>query len=181
MQNRDDAILKHIGSYHLSLRAIIERLSFEGRSADHVIQRLLEEGRIQAFPLPGGLSYYQLTLTEARSRGIPENRARSRSGGALRRALALLWFCCMTDQRRYKIERNALTNLFGKAKGLGKPHCWELGLEKRKHIYRIYTPGPHADEREIVRSLLIDAEHALAHPAMGRFVVEGFFSFAVLM
>src|SRR5882724_4718219 len=96
---RDDKILKHIGKHGQSIRAAIEKLFFDGATCDHVLNRLVHDKRIVSVAgIPGGLNYYHLTLSEARARSIPEHRARPKKGAALRQALQVLWFCCMTEK-----------------------------------------------------------------------------------
>jgi hypothetical protein len=114
MNERDELILKHIGKYGLSVRVVIEKLFFGGATSDHVLSRLLKEGRIVgAAGIPGGLSYYRLSLSEARARGVPEHRARPKKGAALRQALQVLWFCCMSDKNRNRLERKKVGETFG--------------------------------------------------------------------
>jgi len=181
MPERDDRILNHIGLYRVSLRAVIEHLYFDGASCDHVIERLLDTNRIQRFEgLPGGLSYYQLTLTEARRREIPDHRTRSHDASALREAIGVLWFCCMTDKSRRRIERNQLAHLFGRGKGFGKPHYAEKAGQQSA-IYRVYFPGPNSRNDYLIQVLRGDSEEALAHPALAPWVAAKTFGFTVLL
>ena len=79
MPVKDEQILKHIGRDGLTIRAVLEQQYFDGRSCDHVINRLIHEKRVRSVNgLPGGLSYYHLSLTEARTRRVPEHRGRPR-------------------------------------------------------------------------------------------------------
>src|SRR6478672_11983998 len=106
MTKRDEAIEKHIGENVLSIRAVIEAQFFKGKSSDHVLNRLVNQGKIQCRDgLPGGLSYYQLSKAEAQTLGFPEHRSRPRRSRALREALAVLWFCCMSEPSRRRIDR----------------------------------------------------------------------------
>jgi len=181
MKTRDDNILEHIGRYHLSTRAVIEHLYFEDKTCDHVIQRLLEERRIQSFPgLPGGLSYYQLTLSEARRRGVPQHRTQPHHASSLREALAVLWFCCMSGKKRKRIERRQLTKLFGRGKGFGHPHCAEE-TETESVIYRIYAPGPNSRNDYRIRTLHEECKIALAHPRLAEWVMAEAFRFALIV
>src|SRR3954452_24491629 len=106
MTERDEEILKHIGKYSLSTRAVIEKLFFECKTCDHVLNRLVTEKGIVSVPgIPGGVNYYRLSLTEVRRRGVPEHRARPKKGAALRQGLQVLFFCCMSEKPRNKLER----------------------------------------------------------------------------
>src|SRR5437763_1322552 len=126
MKNHDEKILNHIGKYGLSLRAVIEERFLEGGTCDHIVNRLVKEKRIVSVSgIPGGLSYYRLSLTEARARGVPEHRARPKKGAALRQAIQVLCFCCMSHTPRNKLERKQVAENFGNGCGSGKPHCAE--------------------------------------------------------
>jgi len=179
---RDDEVLKHIGLYRVSLRAVIEDLYFDGRTCDHVIQRLLDEGRISAFSgLPGSLSYYQLTLSEARRRLLPDDRTRPHKPAALRRALAVLWYCCTAQQRRLRLERHQLGTLFGRGGGFGRPHVAELASDNSSRVYRVFAPGDGALDGRLVKTLRREAAAAAAHARLGAWVQAGTFGFAVLV
>ena len=47
-REREDNILDHIGRYRITLRAVLERLFFEGASCNNVVQRLVRQGKIRA-------------------------------------------------------------------------------------------------------------------------------------
>lgn len=182
MNDRDNKILRHIGLYHVSLRAVIEHLFFDGKSCDDVLRRLIAEGRIQATKSAGGFSYYRLTLSEARARKSGEHHSRAKfSSSAARKHLAVLWFCCMSNPRRFIIDRNALKNILGRGKGLGLPHCWEHAKDNRKLIHRLYTPGPNSGDEDVVRTIAADADEGIAHDKTADFIVSGLYSFTILV
>jgi hypothetical protein len=181
MQDRDERILKHIGLYRVSLRGVIEELFFDGKSCDHVIQRLLNEGRIQAVEgLPDKLSYYQLTLRETRSRGIPKHRADSR-GGRLPEDLAVLWFACMGARPRPRVERKPLGKVFGRGPGMGVPHCREHLAENEQVIYRVRFAGPDTDDTRLLRDIEWWARSGLAHHQLGPYLLEQLYGFVILV
>jgi len=184
MLSRDERILKHVALYRVSIRAVIEHLFFDGKSCDDVINRLVtKEKALTVEKLANRISYYRLSLTAARTRGVQENRARPQGvqTRSLRRTLAMLWFCCMEEKIRYRMERNVLTQFFGDSHGLGVPHCWEPTDNNSKLIYRVYTPGPNTPPDDVVRTLRVDAERAIADPKMARFVLPRLYMFAVLV
>ena len=182
MLPRDEKILKHVALYRLSIRAVIEHLFFDGKSSDDVIARLVNEEKcLQVAKLPNRISYYYLSVTAARKRGVKESRAQGGQARSLRRSLAVLWFCCMTPTNRHRIERNTLTKLFGRHNGLGIPHCWEPIGEKGRLIHRIYTPGPNTPDDDVVRTLRKDAESTIAHPQLAPLVLAHLYVFAVLV
>jgi hypothetical protein len=181
MNDRDDKILKDIGKHGLSIRAVIEKRHFEGATADHVINRLVREKRIFSVPgIPGGLNYYQLTLSEARARLVPEHRSRPKKGTALRQALQVLWFSCMTDKNRNLLERRKITETFGKGNGSGKPHCAEIEGEQ-SIVYRIYAPGPNSRDDYLLKCLRSDSEKSMLRGELRSWIEAKAFSFAVLV
>jgi hypothetical protein len=182
MQDRDDRILKHVALYRISIRAVIEHLFFDGKSCDDVINRLVKDNMLTVEKLPNRISYYRLSLNAARTRGVQENRARPTGvqTRALRRTLAMLWFCCMGTNLRHRIERNMLTKFFGDAHGLGVPHCWE-GTPTGKLIHRVYTPGPNTPPDDVVRTLRVDSDRAITHRLVSRFILQRSYCFAVLV
>jgi hypothetical protein len=181
MNERDEKIIKHIGRYGLSIRAVIEDRFFDGATSDHVINRLTKEKKISSEGgIPGGLCYYHLTISEARSRGVPDHRARRKKSSALRQALQVLWFCCMCDKKRNRIERRQLGAAFGTGKGTGKPHCAEIDGE-RSVVYRLYTPGPNSRDDYLLKVLRADYEAALEMPSLKEWIESSAFGFAVLV
>src|SRR5262245_16169686 len=109
--DRDLKIIRHIGLHRLSLRVVLEKLFFDGSESacDNVITRLRKGGRIQAVRgLPDKYSYYQLTKQEATAQGFPEERAEPLGPQALHEHLAVLWFCCMGQRPRYRLEEPRL-------------------------------------------------------------------------
>ena len=181
MFERDEKILKHIGKYGLSTRSVIETLFFDGATCDHVLNRLVKEKRIaSAAGIPGGLSYYRLTLTEARARSFPEHRARPRKGAALRQALQVLWFCCMSEKNRTRLDRKKVGETFGNGNGSGKPHCAESDGE-RSMVYRIYAPGPNSRDDYLLKCLKSDTEKGMKRPELRSWIEARSFAFAVLV
>ena len=181
MKERDEVILKHIGKYGLSIRAVIEKLFFDGATSDHVLNRLMKESRIVGVAgISGGLSYYQLSLSEARARGVPEHRARPKKGAALRQTLQVLWFCCMSETNRNRLERNRVRETFGNGPGSGKPHCAESDGDKSM-VYRIYAPGPRSRDEYLLKCLRGDAEKGMERAELRTWIKARVFAFAVLV
>jgi hypothetical protein len=181
MNERDEAILKHIGKYGLSVRAVIEKSFFGGATCDHVINRLIKERRIRSVAgIPGGLNYYQLSLSEARARSVPEHRARPKKGAALRQALQVLWFCCMSEKNRNRLERAKVSEIFGKGNGNGKPHCAEAEADQ-SIVYRIYAPGPNSRDDYLLKCLKSETEKGILRPELQNWIAAKAFAFAVLV
>ena len=132
---RDERILRHIGRYRVSINAVIERQFFDGGTWDHVLQRLAKRGRLQTVrdAIPGNLNYYHLPRGEARRLGFPDPPAAQER--VLRRHLAILWFCCMTDRARVRLHPEEHAFL-GTGYGLKSPHV----IEKEGAVMEIVAP-----------------------------------------
>jgi hypothetical protein len=181
MTERDEKILKHIGKYGLSIRPVIEKLFLDGATCDHVVNRLVKEKRIvSAAGIPGGLCYYRLSLSEARARCVPEHRARPKKGAALRQALQVLWFCCMSDKNRNRLERKKVGEMFGNGNGSGKPHCAEVDAE-HSIVYRVYAPGPNSRDDYLLKCIRSDYERGIERPELRGWMEARSFAFAVLV
>lgn len=181
MIERDELILKHIGKYSITTRAVLEKLFFDDGTCDHVLSRLIREKRIvSAGGIPGGLSYYRLSLTEARARGVPEHRARPKKGRALREALQLLSFCCLSEKARTKLERRQVAENFGNGSGSGKPHCAESN-EDRSMVYRVYAPGPNSRDDYLLKAVRSDTEKGLERPELRTWIEAKAFAVAILV
>ncbi len=176
--DRDERILRHIGLYRITLRPVLSRLFFDGGNPGNVIQRLVAEGRIQARAgLPNRLSYYQLTVAEARARGLPEARARPPRGQALPAHLGTLWFCCVEGQGRTRLEHNELRQLFGNRFPNG-PHCIEGGSVPK--IVRVHTITPRASLSTAVRMLGRRIERFRESTVLGAWVRNRQYCIAIL-
>jgi len=180
---RDDEILDHIGRYGVTLRAVLEHLYFDGRdkACDAVLNRLVKDHKIVSSEgLPGGLNYYHLSIPEARKRRIPDHRARPKKSRALREALHVLWFCCMTKHVRRRIEGRQVQKQFGRANGLGKPHCRET-VKDTLFLYRVYSPGPGSRDDYLLKIIRGDWARAEQNPAMAEWMDAGAYRFAILL
>jgi hypothetical protein len=141
MNERDEQILNHIGRYTVSIRAVVERLFFAGKDSDHVINRLLTEERIQAIPLPQNLSAYQLTLSEARQRGMEHRGRPNTTVNTLPIHLATLWFCCMAGHTRKRLSEREVKEAFEipGPQRLTTPHVIHSD-EEETTVYRMFFP-----------------------------------------
>jgi hypothetical protein len=181
MLERDENILKHIGKYGLSTRAVLEKIFFGGATCDHVINRLTKEKRVVSSPsIPGGLCYYRLSLLEARARCVPEHRAKPKRGAALRQALQVLWFCCMSEKARSLLGRKKVGETFGNGNGSGKPHCAEVEGDQ-SIVYRVYAPGPNSRDDYLLKTLKSDTEKGMERPELRSWIEARSFAFAVLV
>jgi len=151
MNARDDNILRHIGLYRISLRYIIERLFFEGANCGNVIQRLIKQKRIQSRDgFHGSLSYYQLTLSEARRRNLPQDRGRAFGPRALATHLALVGFCCLESTARRRLEEAELRKTLGEIPS-GAPHVVQVG--DQPCVYRVHVVSSQTRTADIMKHL----------------------------
>jgi hypothetical protein len=182
MEDRDQKILTHIGLYRLSIRAVIEHLYFEGKTSDRVLSRLMKDEKLHRSEnaFPGGISYYQLKLSEARNgpASVPENRARTQGARAVRQALAALWFCCMTEKKRQKLDTAKIIKLY--QKDIIRPHCAEVSPQGNM-LYSLYVPGPNSRDDYLPKRLQHDIQAISAFPQLGTLLKLKKMGFAVLV
>lgn len=179
MSERDDRILTHIGLYQISLRSVIEEVFFDGGNCGNVLQRLLESKRIQARDgLPGRLSYYQLTRTEAPRYGFPESRARALQNQALHTSLAVLWFCNMAASKRHRLEQSEVERIFPE-KAPVAIHCIERNSDSHR-LFRVKVTDPATEDTTLIRSLRKVVSETAAMPGLRLWLETGRYSFAVL-
>jgi hypothetical protein len=184
---RDNLILDHIGLYRLTFRRTLERLFFEGASSGNVIQRLLDDGRIQARSgLPGRVRYYQLSPAEAATRGVPIARTRPLRSQALHQAIATLWHCCMESPRRIRLEPAELAALIeGFPKAPQAAHCLDTREvrdgEKSHRVQRLEVVGARTGVTGLVQRLAGRIHEARRHSALGPWVQSRRYGYVVLV
>lgn len=180
-KTRRQRILEHIGRYRLSMRPVLSKLFFEGKSCDNVLRALVEGGFVQvrsrASRLPGGWSYYQLTPAAAAELGVPANRALPLSPASLEKNLAILWFCCMTEPRRSRLDRRHLEALIGADRA--GDYCVEPAATQR--IYRLFPVSPKARSDYFLKAIRTDLEAALGEKALADYLAVRLYGYAVLV
>jgi hypothetical protein len=192
---RDDAILHHIGLYRLTLRVVLARVFFAGRDPGNVLLRLRRQQLIQERPLRtargdpqtpvvGSFSYYQLTPAGAAQVSVPARRATPLATRRARKHLTVLWFCCMMEPARLRLEPHDLARLFGAALPgtltAQVPHCLE-GPSGARRIRRLYVPGARTPAHTVVRALRADVDAALLIPALAPWVEKQTYEFTILV
>jgi len=179
MNDRDDQILNHVGLYQLTLRRIIEEQFFDGGNSGNVIQRLVASRKLLVRDgLPRRINYYQLTRAEAKRRSLPESRGRALQNQALHTALAVLWFCTMSEANRHRLEQREVDRLFPDASPVAI-HCIERSPDSHRLI-RMKVTDPDSDERTVLRSLRKTVFQTMALPGLRPWVETGRYCFAVL-
>jgi hypothetical protein len=179
MNERHVQLLRHIGLYRVSLRSVLSRQPFGGKTIGNVIQTVRREGLLVARRgLGGTLSYYQLTRDGAVLIGLPEDRAKPFGSQALHTHLAILAFCCLSRTLRVRLDTQALASLFPKDLPAGD-HCLEKGKQIR--LYRVYAPGPATSMRAILARVHGLIDEAGEHAKLSEWMEERRYAFAVLV
>lgn len=114
--DRDVKILRHVGRYWLTLRAVLQRLPvFDGRDPSEALRALRESHHLVARTnvIPGGYTYYQLTAKGAQDSGTKSGRAAPLSPVQLEKHLALLWFCYLSKYSARRVEQAELSDHLG--------------------------------------------------------------------
>lgn len=168
MDKRKQAILRHLGLYRVSLRAVIEDHVIGG-DASRELNELRKEGLIKIHEriLGGGRSVYQLSRLGAEHHGFLPSIARVPGPQGLLVNLSILWFCFCQNTRRFRLEDCDQDELLGSSDSstgspLARYHVLEP-QEPQSIIYRIYVPTRRAKIAVIERRL-----YGLAHSARSR-------------
>lgn len=174
---RDGWILDHIAAYRLTIRAVLSKLFFEGRSPDNVIRRLSPKKLQSCGPLDDGFSWYQLSKAEATRRKL-WSRATPLNGHRLHEALATLWFCCGNESRRNRHEASEFTDVSSPLPG-SHPYC--VAESEPPVLYRVIVPGTGSQDDSILKTVRDAAEESFQHPDLHAWLKNGTFRLAVLV
>lgn len=179
--DRDEAILAHIGRYRVSLASIISREFFGGRNPRNVLQRLQLEKRIQSWPLSGPLRYYQLTVREARRRGLPKDRGTGFGPRAVQLHLAVLWYCFCEGTARKRREPAELRKLLGVASA-GRAHVTERRTEPKEMtlVLRVQLLSEQAEPADVVKSLRKMEASDLDNEKIAPWLLDGWYGYRLL-
>lgn len=179
-RDRDNAILRFVGTYSVALIQVINHVIGEGKQLGHVVRRLSDEGylQLQARALEGAVSYCRLTTIGAERIQLPKDRATKSIGvQALDKYLAVLTWCCLSPDRRYRIERRELEELIpGIAVPTNQVHCVAAGPHGPT-IYRVQLVQGHFDTA--LKTLRHDIEHARA--GLQAAISAGVYRYALLV
>ena len=178
-RSRDDRILDHIGLYSISLRPVLERLFFDGKNCGNVVQRLTKQGKIVSRPgLPSRIRYYQLTASEANSRGFPQHRTEPLGTQAINKHLAILWHCCLNTGNRHRLERSDVkTNI---SMHLPPGDYAVEQLDESHRIVRLRIASSDAEDSSIVRWVRGEVGKMAKHPHLSRLQRSGQVAYALL-
>ena len=162
---RQLAVLRHVGRYGVSLRAVIERQLFpDGESSESALRSLVRDKLLVSVPNavpepvePGtAYGYYHVTRKATAMIGAPESKGRSPGSQALRKRLSILWLCSMGPSRGHLLTDGELSQIFplktseGELEAISGNH----GLFEGKfslQVHNLYIS--QADNRETLNEL----------------------------
>jgi hypothetical protein len=148
-QSIKDAILQHVGLYRLTIDAVVRHLFFNDvpktKTKDPVqsaLDELVGEKLLRKQELPHKVDCWTLTVLGTKKAGVPRARGLPTGPQATPTHLPVLWFCCMAEQRRYRLEpKEDLAPLLGDWKPHNNiPHCI-CQDDDGPRIYRLFTPS----------------------------------------
>lgn len=173
-RQRDLAICRLTGLYAVSITESVNATLGGGKHLGHIVRRLAESGELtlHSRALEGGVSYCQLTEHAAERLGVPSERTKPLGTQALDKALAVLVWCTLASQRRYRLERALLGEVLPGVKfPTNQVHCvseeagerclWRVMLVQGHH-----EPVLKALTRDVM-SAMGTLRHALEHQQYG--------------
>jgi len=137
-RQRDRAILRHVGIHGLGITESVNATIGGNKNLGHIIRRLGDgNGDLTLFPRAlDGVTYFQLTEKACERLGIPTERSRPLGTQALDKALAVLVWCVLSENRRYKIERSTLKSILPSVKcPTNQVHC--VSEEEGRRVWRV--------------------------------------------
>lgn len=182
----DLAILRHVALYRLTLPLVVERLVCRkhGGNAGTILVKLASKGLLrhhktaETGALPGPVRFFTLTPKGASVVGLREERGEPLGPHALESHLATLWFCHMSDARRYRLEPAELKSLFGD----GAPHpniaCCLAEESDGPKVYRIYESS--TDVRRSIKQLRESIAATWESKILRPWLMSGEMGFAVM-
>lgn len=180
------AILRHIGLYRLTLLEVASQLFCSGNAgrAGRFLGSLAKDGylnrhdKIENGALPGGITIYTLTPEGARAAGVGKERGQPLGPSALPTHLAVLWFCCLSDRRRYRLEPEELTLLLGDESIHQNTACCITEEEDGPRVYRIFPTK--ANPINAIGQLRKSVSEAWENPTLRSWMESGELGFVVL-
>jgi len=113
---RDEAVVRHVLGYGVTLLEVVVRLFFAGKTAGHILKRLDEDAKLlerHQRALPGGITYVTPRVAACTKYGGPAERASALGDAARNLALGVVFFSCLSQHRRHKLDHRDLVKLFG--------------------------------------------------------------------
>jgi len=118
----DLAVLRHVGLYRLTMPLVVERVFSKryGGNAGTTLGQLARAGLLRDHKtvaegaFTNGVRFFTITPEGVKVVSAAEDRGKPLGPPAQRLHLATLWFCCLSDHRRYRLEPAELNPIFGK-------------------------------------------------------------------
>lgn len=181
MMPRDLRVLDHLNAYRLSLRPVLARLYF-GDDLDRcqqVLSRLKHRGYIKSHQpfRETRLACYQLDGRAIREMGYPQSRSKACEGDTLDRNLAMLWWCCMGEVFRPRIEPEQVSTAMG-CGPLSGAHCVQQA-EGVPRFLRVSVPSA-AKNKDVLYALKEQIASASADPVVEDWIAHKRYVFALL-
>lgn len=186
LRPRDLAILRHVALYRLTLPIVIQRqYCAEGKTdPTTILNKLAKLGLLRPHTkvtdgaLPGRIAFYTLTPEGARAVSAPKDRAEPLGPASLRSHLAILWFCFLSDRRRFRLEPEELRELFGDRAPHANIACCITEEEDGPRVYRVY--GTATDRAKTMKQLRSNIAKAWETPELRPWLDAGDLAFAIL-
>lgn len=179
---RDKRIIAHLAAYRASLQVAMTRLYFAGKPerATNVLSRLKKNGYIKSHQLASKtrLVYYQLDGRAVREFGISQKRAEPFDDPTLTKHLAIMWWCCVSGEVRYRIEPSEAAKVVG-CESLRGEHAIQAS-EPMPRLYRVLYVG-NATNKTAMKSLRESIRESLQVPQLTEWIEHGRYTFVLLV
>ena len=180
-----DALVSHLARYRLTVFAALERLpvfsTFGPRQIKQVLRDCQRQSLIGCATLYQGTRYWYLDVLGALRCGLPEERIGPLSEPAKLRALAILRFCCLSDQPRHRLIADELAQNFPALARPGLPdgYYFDPAGEGRLGLIRV-DAGRQGRWDRVVQSLRQDIHQHVHRPGFRQLVQAGRFEITVV-
>jgi alkylated DNA nucleotide flippase Atl1 len=184
-QQSAHVLLEHIARYRLSTFAAISRLQEFAGVSPRRVRRLLHQcrdaGELSSAALHHGVRYWFLTPNGAQQCGLDVNRSGPLSETAKIRAYAMLAFCCLTTNPRYRLMANDLYRQFPVLHRTGMPstYYFDPGGSGCIGLARVDV-GQRGRWDRIIQSLRDDIALHLSQPGFRQLIQASRFEITVL-
>lgn len=176
----DRTILAHIALYRMTLKEVVARLFLDNDAprAGTTLAALQRRGYLVSEKLPGGTRYYTLTSSGASTIGSPKERGEPLGPAAIGNHLATLWFCCLAERRRHRLEPTDLRELFGAdAPHHNIGHCVSDEPDGQC-VFRVYEAS--GEPQNVVKKTIQTVREAKLKPTLRSAMESGSYRIAVL-
>lgn len=180
-----EELLTHIARYRLSTFSAMERLPhFNAESPRHlrrILRRCRDADLLSSAALHSGMRYWFLTPAGAVRCGLDESRSGPLSETAKLRAYAMLLFCCLSPELRYRLTANELKNRFSVLHRPGMPGTYYFDPRGKGCIGLARIDAGHQGRWDrVVQSLREDISLHTKLPGFRQFIAAHRFEITVL-